>query len=75
MALRQIVSRSRGTPGCNLRGRDRLLVDHLPQGLDLSIAVKRRPARQHFMKNDSEGIDVRQRPDFMRLARACSGAM
>ena len=46
--------------------RDRVVVDHLEDGVERGVAFERGPARQHFIKDRAEGVDVGQRRDLRR---------
>ena len=77
--LRQIVSRSRGSPGRSVTGRDRLGFEHQSQGLRVGLAAKRRPTGQDLVEGRAQGVDVgrrdRPRRDGPRPARGpCNGA-
>ena len=52
-----------------LGGRHRFLADDQQDGVERRRGPKRRPARQAFVQDDAQGIDVRGRPNVLLSAR------
>ena len=49
--------------GAKLPGRQRFLGQNLVNGQFTRLGLKRRPAREHFIKNGAQRIDICRRPD------------
>ena len=62
--FRQIASRSRSTPGENVRGDDRLLLPDLAERLVDRVGLERRPAGEQGVEHGAQAVDVGRRGDL-----------
>ena len=53
-----MVSRSRSTFGLSSRGGDRLVVEHLQDGVQRRLGLERRPAGQQLVEDGAQAVDV-----------------
>jgi hypothetical protein len=75
--LRQALQADRfevaGDRGLELPGRDRVVVEHLEDGVERGLAEERRAAGEEFVQDRPERVDVDRRADLARLARRLLG--